>query len=233
MKSNIPNDLKSKEILTRGVKSSEILKGKSNQMNPGSGNYFLNASKFEILSVKMFDLEESLQSQKRNFFLQFDHSRTSYIAAEITLKNPIASSNETILRGLTIWYLEDEEVGRNDFNLEVKKDWELVEFVQSWGTPVPGFWKPGEGRIEVLIENNLILKQVFYIDESEIFDFCVEENYKNENPNKLVTQQPKKIEHLNKTLLENSSLPSLFEEFDNFVGLKNIKQSLKDFITYL
>ena len=25
----------------------------------------------------------------------------------------------------------------------------------------------------------------------------------------------------------------MFEEFDNFIGLKNIKQSLKDFITYL
>ena len=104
-------------------------------MNPGSGNYFLNPSKFEILSVKMFNLEESLQSQKRNYLLQFDHFRTSYIAAEITIKNPNANSNESILRGLTIWYLEDEEVGRNDFNLEVKKDWELVEFVQSWGTP--------------------------------------------------------------------------------------------------
>lgn len=233
MKSNIPNDLKSKEILTRGVKSSDILKGNSNQMNPGSGNYFLNPSKFEILSVKMFNLEESLQSQKRNYLLQFDYSRSNYIAAEIILKNPIANSNDSILRGLTIWYLEDEEVGRNDFILEVKNDWELVEFVQSWGTPVPGFWKQGEGRVEVLLENNLIIKQAFQIDESEIIDFRVAENYKNENPNKLVTQQPKKIKHLNKTLLENSSLPSLFEEFDNFIGLKNIKQSLKDFITYL
>ena len=84
----MPNDLKSKELLIRGVKSSEIKTESSNLMNHGSGNYFLNPSKFEILSVKMFNLEESLQSQKRTYLLQFDQLRISYIAAEITIKNP-------------------------------------------------------------------------------------------------------------------------------------------------
>ena len=233
MKLNMSNDLKSKELLTRGVKSSEILERNSNLMSKGRGNNFLNPGKIEILSIKMFNLEESLQSQKRTYLLQFDQSRTSYIAAEITLKNPNLNDKETVLRGLTIWYLEDEEVGRNNFNLEIKKDWELVEFVQSWGTPLPGFWKRGEGRVEVLLENNLILKQVFQIGSSEIIDFAAEENTAIENSNKLTTQQPKKIEHLNKSSLDNSSLPSLFELFDSYVGLKNLKQSLKDFITYL
>jgi SpoVK/Ycf46/Vps4 family AAA+-type ATPase len=233
MNLNMPNDLKSKELLTRGVKSSEILKGNSNQMNPGSGNYFLNPSNFEIHSVKMFNLEESLQSQKRTYLLQFDHSRIGFTAAEIIIKNPIANNHDSVLRGLTIWYLEDEEVGRNDFNLEIKKDWELVEFVQSWGTPLPGFWKQGEGRIEVLLENNLILKQIFQIGNTEIIDFRTESNINNDRPNKPLTEQPKIIEHLNRTLIENASLPSLFSEFDNFIGLQNIKQSLKDFISYL
>ncbi len=233
MKLNMPNDLKSKELLTRGVKSSEIAAGNSNLLNQRSGNYFLSPSNFEILSVKMFNLEESLQSQKRTYLLQFDQPRISYIAAEITLKNPHLTDRESILRGLTIWYLEDEEVGRNDFNLEIKKDWELVEFVQSWGTPLPGFWKQGEGRIEVLLENNLILKQVFQIGSSEIIDFNLDQLPVTENSNKLATQQPRIIEHFNKTFSEHSTLPSLYEEFDNYVGLKNLKQSLKDFITYL
>ena len=205
MKLNMPNDLKSKELLTRGVKSSEIAAGNSNLLNQRSGNYFLSPSNFEILSVKMFNLEESLQSQKRTYLLQFDQPRISYIAAEITLKNPHLTDRESILRGLTIWYLEDEEVGRNDFNLEIKKDWELVEFVQSWGTPLPGFWKQGEGRIEVLLENNLILKQVFQIGNSEIIDFSLDQLSVTENSNKLATQQPRIIEHFNKTFTEFST----------------------------
>jgi len=175
MNLNTPNDLKSKELLTRGVKSSEITAGNSNLMNKGSGNYFLSPSKFEIFSVRLFNLEESLQSQKRTYLLQFDQARISYVAAEITIKNPQLSDIDSVLRGLTIWYLEDEEVGRNNFNLKVKRDWELVEFVQSWGTPLPGFWKQGEGRIEVLLENNLVLRQVFQIGNSEIIDFGLDQ----------------------------------------------------------
>ena len=232
MNSNTQNDLKSKELLTRGVKSSEILKGNSNHTNQVKGNKFLNSSKFEILSVRMFNLEESLQSQKRTYLLEFDQLRTSYIAAEVTLKNP-RFNKDSVLRGLTIWYFEDEEVGRNNFNLEVKKDWEIVEFIQSWGTPMPGFWKQGEGRIEVLLENNIVLKHFFGIGNSEIFDFSGDEDSVTEISNKLITQQPKAIEHFKKTFIDSSSLNSLFEEFDNYVGLINLKQSLKDFITYL
>jgi len=232
MKLNMPNDLKSKELLIRGVKSSEILEKNSNQKNSRKGNKFLIPSNFEILAVKMFNLEESLQSQKRTYLLQFDQLRTSYVAAEVTFKNP-SFNEDSVLRGLTIWYLEDEEVGRNNFNLEVKKDWEIVEFIQSWGTPMPGFWKQGEGRIEVLLENNIVLKHFFGIGNSEIFDFAGDEDSVTEISNKLITQQPKAIEYFNKTFIDNSSLSSLFEEFDNYVGLKNLKQSLKDFITYL
>jgi len=233
MNSNIENDLKSKELLLRGVRSSQILVNNSKIETPTNGNNFLISNKYEISLVRMFNLEESLQSQKRTYLLQFDQTRTSYIAAEIILKNPHINNNNLVLNGLTIWYLEDEEVGRNDFNLEIKKDWELIEFVQSWGTALPGFWKQGVGKVEVLLENNLILKHTFQIGFQEIVDFNDKNSLANELLNKLNTQQPKTIEQLHKTLYDNISLPSLFSEFDNLTGLKNLKQSLKDFITYL
>ncbi len=152
-----------KNYSIRGIRSSQILNNDSKVENLSGRNNSFIPEKYEVNSVRMFNLEESLQSQKRTYILQFDESRTSYVAAEITLKIKNHKNIDSVHRGLTIWYLEDEEVGRNDFNLEIKKDWELVEFVQSWGTPLPGFWKQGEGRIEVLLENNLILKQVFEI----------------------------------------------------------------------
>ena len=84
-------------------------------------------------------------------------------------------------------------------------------------------------RIEILLENNTVLKHFFGIGNSEIFDFASDENSVTETSNKLITQQPKAIEHFNKTFIDNSSLTSLFDEFDNYVGLKNLKQSLKGF----
>ncbi|MCU0343565.1 MAG: AAA family ATPase, partial [Ignavibacterium sp.] len=233
MKSNMPNDLKSKELLTRGVKSSEILTGNSNLSNSGKGNKLPVSSKIEILSVKMFNLEESLISEKRTYLIQFDQSRTSYVAGEIIIKNPAYDIKDSTLRGLTIWYFEDEEVGRNDFKLKTKKEWELVEFVQSWGTPLPGFWKQGEGRIEVLLENEMIIKQNFQIENSEMINLNAEKNIAANNSTRLITQQPKNIEQLSKSFAEGQSLSALFAELDSYVGLNNLKQSLKDFITYI
>jgi len=233
MNLNAANDLKSKEITSRGVESIKILVNNSNMVNASNGSNSNISSNYEINSVRMFNLEESLQSQKRTYLLQFDESRTSYVAAKIILKNPNHKKIDSVHRGLTIWYLEDEEVGRNDFTLEMKKDWELVEFVQSWGTPLPGFWKQGEGRIEILLENELILKHVFQIGTNEIINFIDDTAIIEEFSIKQSTQQPKKIEQLQRTSYDNITLPSLFTEFDNLVGLKDLKQSLKDFITYL
>ena len=233
MKSNTENDLKSKELLLRGVRSSEILVNRSKVDKSSIGNNFFFSSKYETHTVRMFNLEESLQSEKRTYLLQLDESRTSYAAAEITLKNPNYKDVDSIHAGLTIWYFEDEEVGRNTFNLEAKKDWELVEFVQSWGTPLPGFWKQGEGKIEILIDNNLVLRHTFQIGNEEIVNFNYTSSIENEFLSKQNTQQPKTIAQLHKTSFENISLPSLFSEFENLVGLTNLKQSLKDFITYL
>ena len=233
MNLNTANDLKYKELLSREVRSSQILNQNSKMAYLSNGNNCLISSKYEINSVRMFNLEESLQSQKRTYILQFDELRTSYVAAEIRLKNPDFKAKRSVNNGLTIWYLEDEEVGRNAFTLEINSDWEFVEFVQSWGTALPGFWKQGEGRVEVLLDNNLILKQVFQIGSNEIIDFTFNNTIDEEFSNKQITQQPKKIEQLHKTSFDKIPLSSLFDEFEGFVGLTNLKQSLKDFITYL
>ena len=230
---NTGNDLKSKEFQQGEIKSQWILNTTKMMGNRFNNNYPSNQGKAEIFSVRMFNLSESLQLQKRTYLLQFDEMRTSYVAAEIKIKNPNYKLTKSLYNGLTIWYLEDEEVGRNPFTIELNTDWKYVEFVQSWGTPVPGFWKQGEGRIEVLFDNELILKQVFQVGQNEIVDFTVEEEEKDSTLSSQITSQPKKIEQFQKTSTDNISLTTLFEEFDTLIGLKSLKQSLKDFITYL
>lgn len=233
MNSAIRNDSESKELLTRGVKSSQVLVNNSVMQ---IGILESNINKIQLIktkSVRMFNLEECINSKKRTYLLQFDEANTTYVAAEAIIKNPFFKSSDHLLRGLTIWYFEDEEIGRNDFNLTLKKDWEFVEFVQSWGTPVPGFWKSGEARLEIFLENYPILKHSFKIGYQEIINF-IDGAEENNNPyNKQSTQQPKKLEQLQRTNFENNSRENLFEEFDNLVGLQNLKKSLNDFISYL
>lgn len=227
------NHTKSNELVSDGVTPPGLLY--NNQLlHAGIQEKSPNVMKtIEAKSIRMFNLEESLNSQKKTYLIQFDESIATYIAAEAIIKNPFFKSDNRLLGGLTIWYFEDEEIGRNDFNLMLKKEWEFVEFVQSWGTPIPGFWKCGEVRIEIFLENQQIIKHYFQISTQEIINFLDEYEQPDSYSNKQNTQQPKKLEQLQKTNSDNNSIKSLFEEFDNLVGLHNLKQSLRDFISYL
>lgn len=227
------NHTKSNELVSDGVTPPGLLY--NNQLlQVGIQEKSPNVMKtIEAKSIRMFNLEESLNSQKKTYLIQFDESIATYIAAEAIIKNPFFKSDNRLLSGLTIWYFEDEEIGRNDFNLMLKKEWEFVEFVQSWGTPIPGFWKCGEVRIEIFLENQQIIKHYFQIGTHEVINFLDENEQPDSYSNKQNTQQPKKLEQLQKTNSDNNSIKSLFEEFDNLVGLHNLKQSLRDFISYL
>lgn len=227
------NHTKSNELVSDGVTPPGLLY--NNQLlHAGIQEKSPNAMKtIEAKSIRMFNLEESLNSQKKTYLIQFDESIATYIAAEAIIKNPFFKSDNRLLSGLTIWYFEDEEIGRNDFNLMLKKEWEFVEFVQSWGTPIPGFWKCGEVRIEIFLANQQIIKHYFQIGTQEVINFLDENEQPDSYSNKQNTQQPKKLEQLQKTNSDNNSIKSLFEEFDNLVGLHNLKQSLRDFISYL
>lgn len=227
------NHTKSNELVSDGVTPPGLLY--NNQLlHTGIQEKSPNVMKtIEAKSIRMFNLEESLNSQKKTYLIQFDESIATYIAAEAIIKNPFFKSDNRLLSGLTIWYFEDEEIGRNDFNLMLKKEWEFVEFVQSWGTPIPGFWKCGEVRIEIFLENQQIIKHYFQIGTQEVINFLDENEQPDSYSNKQNTQQPKKLEQLQKTNSDNNSIKSLFEEFDNLVGLHNLKQSLRDFISYL
>lgn len=227
------NHTKSNELVSDGVTPPGLLY--NNQLlHAGIQEKSPNVMKtIEAKSIRMFNLEESLNSQKKTYLIQFDESIATYIAAEAIIKNPFFKSDNRLLSGLTIWYFEDEEIGRNDFNLMLKKEWEFVEFVQSWGTPIPGFWKCGEVRIEIFLANQQIIKHYFQIGTQEIINFLDENEQPDSYSNKQNTQQPKKLEQLQKTNSDNNSIKSLFEEFDNLVGLHNLKQSLRDFISYL
>jgi hypothetical protein len=132
---------------------------------------FFPDNRFTVINTHVFDLQDSIISGKRTFLERFDEERTNFVAIELLLLNPYFNKRDLFLSGLAIWYKDDEEVGRNNFNLEVNKNWEIVEVVQSWGTPVPGFWKSGECKAEIYLENNLACVHNFCVGNSQVVDF--------------------------------------------------------------
>lgn len=215
------------------AKSIFISNNQNKNLDDSDQRLLLNRLKTGYIKIKMFELSDSLQSDRRNYLKQFDANRTTYIAAEIKLHNPFYGIKDICLTGKSLWFQDNENVGSNDFYLEIKKDWQIVEFFQSWGTPVTGFWKVGEGRIEILIANKFILKHSFLIDNCEVIDFNETSEAINNSLDQKLTVQRSILEKLDKKTSEHSTPLLLSNELDEFIGLKSLKQKLMDFVTYI
>lgn len=191
-------------------------------------------SKIEVLSARLFDLSDSLSSGKRKYLLQFDENNLTYIAIELIFRNPYAKKEDKLLKGTAVWFLNDNETGKNNFEIELKSDWEIIEFVQSWGTEMPGFWKSGEGKVEIYLEDKLLCARRFLIGETEIINLeASEETILTDKLLKTETSQPSSVDLYTHHKAESISLENLLNELYEFIGLDSLKQSLVDFLTYL
>lgn len=191
-------------------------------------------SQFEVLAAKFFDLTDSLSTDKRKYLIQFDENNITYVAVELLLRNPFYKKENKSITGSAIWYLNGSETGRNIFEIEFNPEWEIIEFVQSWGTEISGFWKQGEGKVEILLEDELICSRTFLIGETEIMNLeTTDERILSSELLKSETTQPPSVDLYKIHKADTSSLENLLNELYEFVGLDNLKQSLVDFLTYL
>ena len=195
-------------------------------------NKFSKNNCIPVIKTQFFNLQDSVNTGKRTYLKIFDAQRTTYVASEILFSNPFYKQQSVIMDGVAVWFQDDEEVGRNNFKVEVKKEWEVVEIVQSWGTQVPGFWKSGECKIEIYLNDELVSSKEFYVNDYEVIDFALNENEKSTDiKNKSDIEENNINPHY--PTKESESLESILKELNNFVGLNNLKHSLADFITYL
>ncbi len=190
---------------------------------------------FHIYHAKTYDLIENIRAGKRTYLLRFNEDTIRYIGIEIVLDNPFYGNKKVDLEGIAVWYLNNNEVGRHVFNLIIEKDWKIVEFVQSWGTDSPGFWKEGQGKVDIFLDNYLICSRWFLVGQSEVVNFEESEieTEINEIAEKPLTDQPGDAKSGSLKPQESKSLEELLAELDGYTGLQSVKQSMRDFINYL
>ena len=190
---------------------------------------------FHVYHAKTYDLVENLRAGKRTYLLQFNEDTIRYIGVEIVLDNPFYGNKMMNLDGMAVWYLNNIEVGRHNFNLGIEKDWKVVEFVQSWGTDTPGFWKEGQGRVDIFLDNYLICARWFLVGQSEIVNFEESsiELRATQSLEKPVTDQPDEVKESSLKPQEIKSLEELLTELDSYIGLQGVKESMRDFVNYL
>lgn len=180
--------------------------------------------------AKTFDYAENQQTQRKRYILQFDKDTIRYIGVEVVVGNPFYRIRNVEIQGEAIWYLNDTIVGEHEFTVNLKKDWNTAVFTQSWGAELPGYWKEGQGRVEIFLDSEKVCERWFLIADTLILNLTDEDSadIANEKVEEIVVQGAGNIQPD-----DEKSLEELLAELDNFVGLGSVKQSMRDFIDYL
>ena len=189
---------------------------------------------YKINYARTYDLIENIRSGRRTYLLQFSEETITYIGVEVIFENPFYDKYKEDINGLAIWFLNDREVGRHHFNIEMEKSWKTVEFVQSWGTDTPGFWSRGQGKVDIYLDNNIVCSRWFLIGHSEVVNFeDIDKPIGIGQYEKPITEQPIYVKQTSLTLPESESLEDLLANLNTFIGLDSVKQSMQDFVAYL
>lgn len=194
-------------------------------------------SKIKPILVRTFNLSESLNSGSRRYLYQFNE-KVNFIGAEVITENPFYQKQTTVIDGKTIWYLNDKEVGIHKFNLFLDRNWERIMFVESWGMEETGFWKKGQGRVDIYLNNEKICERWFLIGKNEIVnnESIPEDNseIQAQTTKDATSDSNASIEYEKlSTVYSNYSLPELLNQLEQFVGLENVKEKMKSFVSYL
>ncbi|MFC2139835.1 AAA family ATPase, partial [Bacteroidota bacterium] len=187
----------------------------------------------DIFSVKVFDVIEEKSEKKRIFYSQFNSMKICHIGVEVIFSNPFFRMNSNVFKCTAIWYSNDFQIGKNEFTLNVEDEWDSVIFAQTWGTDEHGIWKYGQGKVEIYIEDFKVCEKWFFIGNSSLLE---KEEAPQIPPSEMMKNKLKEFEeesfeiHIDE---KSKSLEELLEELDSYIGLNNIKTSVRDYIDYL
>ncbi len=185
----------------------------------------------DVFSLKIFNQTEEEAKGKRTYYQQLSPINLSKVGLEIIFENFEYDKSENEYEALAIWYLNDYEVSKSNFKLQVPKDWDTVIFTQTGKAN----WVNGQGKVDIYIDNFKVCEKWFYLDSENI---KLEKPLKDKEHNEPTPPQSSSRE---KEVIESDipegppprSIEELLEELNGYVGLSSIKYAVKEFIDYL
>lgn len=187
----------------------------------------------EIFSAKVFNVNEEKLKGKRNYYSEFDLKNIEDVGLEVIFENKHFNKKDITLSCRAVWYINDFVLEDNNFNLEISKEWDSVIFAQIFGSEKTKIWEAGQARVEIYIENLKVCEKKFGFGNRQIQDEAVSESKtKTEASDKENTGNTLELESEQKNT-DNRSLEELLEELDGYIGLENIKKSVREYIDYI
>jgi SpoVK/Ycf46/Vps4 family AAA+-type ATPase len=179
--------------------------------------------------ARTFDYYSGDENEK-GYMLQFAESAIRYIGVEAIISNPFYQLKEDTLRGEVVWLMNGQELGRHDFEIPVDRSWRQIVFSQTWGTDSLGYWRRGQGCVELYFDKVKLCERWFLVGQSNIpnteeIDITLLERE--------LANRPLKKPGTSEIAAPDGSVNQLLAELDTLTGLTSVKQSMRDFVNYL
>lgn len=176
----------------------------------------------DVHSVKLYEGQyDDVLEEERKYLTTFSNEETRYVYTEIFLQNKIFDDNwhcELFVK----FYNESREIKGQVVRLHtVKKDDKLVKITAGWGANTKGSWKIGSYSIEIVFMDQLLATIDFEV--SDVFT----EGIAN------VKLPGKAVGILYPDENPNESFDDVFQKINQLIGLKEIKQKVKEHAQYL
>lgn len=119
----------------------------------------------KIKNLEVYGSTESLYDGTKKYRRVFDVAEARYINIEVLLYNLFFNNKDTYLEIKLQCFNCDtnEEICTINKPVQISKEDDIILVRDGWGTPEPGWWKAGEYKWLVYIENNLISEMFFYV----------------------------------------------------------------------
>jgi len=177
----------------------------------------------EVQSVRLYEgAYDDIVFDDRIYYRCFDSQDTRYIYAEIILKN-INAEVDWQCELFTKFYNNARELKGQIVKLQkIEKGTDSIMVTAGWGSNVKGSWRIDDYVAEVIFMDKLIASVRFEVEEE--FEEGNNDVYLPNQPNPLVLVSDED-EHL--------SFEDVVEDLDALVGLKEIKQKVREHAKYI
>lgn len=205
----------------------------TNPVNLKADAFFYENSFADVFSAKIFDVTIEKQKNKRIYFSHIDYRKAGFVGVEVIFNNPFYETEEKKYDCMAVWYVNDREKGRSNFNISAHLGWDAVIFAQSWGSDTPGFWESGQGRVDLYIEK-VRVSRVWFILGDEYKELPADEVPPIGNQNNDSAKDEDETSDLNVHMPDTKkTLEELVEELNTYIGLKSVKTAVINFIDFL
>lgn len=190
-----------------------------------------SAEEFDKTNNQYFDLESirlyegpygDVVEDERVYCTEFSSAETQFIYMELAASNKRSEHHWQCEVFVRIFNESREMKGQVVKLINVRKGDEYIKFSSGWGTNVKGNWKEGTYTFEVIFMDTLIAIVPFKVDEFMIEG--IPGVY-------LVDMFTPAI--ISNAKSDDESFDSLMSKLDNFIGLTEIKNRLRQHASYL